>query len=67
MTVAVDDAAPRRPIGILLMLGLVVAPLVFGWLLLRPGYANSTRGIVLVYALLGPVLVVLASFGSRWG
>jgi hypothetical protein len=52
----------RRPIGVLLMIGLLTMPLIFGWLLLRPGYANSTRIVVLVYALLGPALVLMASF-----
>ena len=52
----------RRPIGVLLMIGLLTVPLVFGWFLLRPGYANSTRIVVLVYALLGPAFVLIASF-----
>ncbi len=60
-----EQDGERRPIGVLLMIGLLTVPLVFGWLLLRPGYANSTRILVLVYALLGPALVFIASFDRR--
>ena len=54
----------RRPIGVLLMIGLLVIPLLFGWLLLRPGYANSTRIVVAAYALMMPVLVLVASLAK---
>lgn len=43
-----------------LMLGLLTLPLLFGWFLARRGYANSTRVIVAVYALLAPVIAILA-------
>ncbi|WP_193754598.1 hypothetical protein [Sphingomonas sanguinis] len=35
-----------------LMLGLLTMPLLFGWFLARRGYANSTREVVAVYALI---------------
>jgi hypothetical protein len=57
---------PRR-IGVPMMIGLLTVPLVFGWLLLRPGYSKTTRGVVAVYALLGPALAILASVGSPGG
>lgn len=40
-----------RKIGIPLIAGIYMAPTVFGWLLLRRGYANSTRMAVFIYAL----------------
>jgi hypothetical protein len=43
-----------------LMLGLLTIPLLFGWFLARRGYANSTRVVVAVYALLAPAIAILA-------
>jgi hypothetical protein len=59
-----DSGRDRRPIGVLLMIGLLVLPLLFGWLLLRPGYANSTRIVVAVYALMMPALTLIANLGQ---
>lgn len=58
------EETKQRRIGGLLMLGLLTVPLLFGWLLLRPGYSNSTRIIVAVYALLAPALVAVSSLGG---
>lgn len=60
-----DDQGPSqtRPISGALMLGLLTLPLLVGWLLARRGYANSTRVIVAVYALLTPVIVFLGTSG----
>ena len=40
-----------RRIGLPLMTGLYLAPVIFWWLLLRKGFANSTRVAALIYAL----------------
>ncbi|GKS03153.1 hypothetical protein [Sphingomonas aquatilis] len=50
-----------RPISPPLMLGLIVLPVVFFWFLLRPGYARSTRRIVVIYALTFPVLGLIGT------
>ena len=60
------DGAQRR-IGVALMIGLIAMPLVFGWFLLRPGYANSTRIVVLVYAMAGVAFAFLGGLGSSGG
>jgi hypothetical protein len=57
-----DDG--QRRIGVPLMIGLIAMPLVFGWLLLRPGYANSTRIMVLVYAMMGVAFAFFGGLGS---
>ena len=53
------DGSDYRPIGVLLMIGLYSCPAIFGWLLLRQGYARSTRIAVLVYALFGIAISVI--------
>ncbi|MEG3143307.1 hypothetical protein U1839_01455 [Sphingomonas sp. RT2P30] len=53
-----ERADLTRLVSLPLMFGLVAAPLLFGWLLLRRGYAPSLRRIVCVYALLSPVLAL---------
>ena len=53
---------PRRISGPL-MLGLLTVPLLSGWFLARRGYANSTRVIVAVYAMLGPAIAILGAMG----
>jgi len=40
-----------RPVSMPVMLAILVCPLLFVWLLFRPGYARSTRVAGLVYAL----------------
>jgi hypothetical protein len=60
-----DDGSRR--ISVPLTIGLLTMPIVFGWLLLRPGYANSTRSVVLAYAALGPALFLLSGLGDRGG
>jgi hypothetical protein len=57
-----DDG--QRRIGVPLMVGLIAVPLVFGWFLLRPGYANSTRLVVLVYAMMGVAFAFFGGLGS---
>jgi hypothetical protein len=57
-----DDG--QRRIGVPLMFGLIAVPLVFGWFLLRPGYANSTRLVVLVYAMMGVAFAFFGGLGS---
>ncbi|WP_296610999.1 hypothetical protein [Sphingomonas sp.] len=54
----------QRRIGVPLMIGLIAIPLVFGWFLLRPGYANSTRIVVLVYAMMGVAFAFFGGLGS---
>jgi len=49
-----------RPVGFMLMTGLIVLPLLFGWWLLRPGYAPSLRWVVLAYALWPTVAALTA-------
>ena len=44
-----------RVVSLPLMIGLVALPIVFGWLLLRRGYASSLRRIVCLYALTMPL------------
>lgn len=39
-----------RKLGILLIAGIYMAPAVFSWLILRRGYASSTRTAVFTYA-----------------
>ena len=60
---AVEGRATPRPISGVLMIGLVTVPLLFGWLLARRGYSNSTRAVVAVYALVAPTIAVLSSLG----
>ncbi|WP_219894074.1 hypothetical protein [Aquisediminimonas profunda] len=50
-----------------LMLGLLTLPLIFGWLLLRPGYAKSTRITVAIYALFIPFLIVTSNLFDAAG
>jgi hypothetical protein len=59
LTIGQGDAT--RVVSTPLMFGLVAAPLVFGWLLLRRGYAPSLRRIVCVDALLSPVLALFVA------
>jgi hypothetical protein len=54
------DVAEGRPINPLLMLGLLMAPLLFVWLLFLPGYARSTRTAALVYTFFPAALVSIA-------
>ena len=44
-----EVAVEPRHLSLLLLLGLLVAPGVFVWFLLRRGYANSTRVAAFVY------------------
>jgi hypothetical protein len=58
-----------RPVGFVLMAGLVALPLLFGWWLLRPGYAPSLRWVVLVYALwptVAAITVILLALVVTW-
>ncbi|KIU27672.1 hypothetical protein SR41_10120 [Sphingomonas melonis] len=59
------SAAEPRLIGGPLMLGLIALPLVFGWLLLRGGYATSTSIVVAIYAMVGPLLVALNALSAH--
>lgn len=46
-------ASPEsRRVGVLLFIGLVLAPWAFGWLLLRPGYRILARAVTLIWGLL---------------
>ena len=54
------DESGVRLVSLPLMVGLLTLPTVCGWLLLRRGYANSLRLVVLVYALAVPLLGLLA-------
>lgn len=58
-----EDRATPRPIGGLLMIGLLTVPLLFGWLLARRGYSNNTRAIVAIYALVAPTIAFLSTLG----
>ena len=54
-------AAPKsepRPVNPALMFGLVAVPIIFAWFLFWPGYSNSLRTVVFIYAFL-PTLLVL--------
>jgi len=53
---------PRR-IGPLLMTGLVSLPILFVWMLLRSGYARSTRNAPLFYTFTFPALSVATMIG----
>jgi hypothetical protein len=57
----IGQGSATRLVTLPLMFGLVAAPLIFGWLLLRRGYAPSLRRIVCVYALLSPVLALFVA------
>ena len=45
-----QSEAAYRKIGFPLIIGLYVLPALFGWFLLRRGYANSTRTAAFIYA-----------------
>jgi hypothetical protein len=45
------------------MAGLVAAPWLFGWVLLRRGYQSSLRRAVLAYVLAMPLLTLLTHLG----
>jgi hypothetical protein len=45
-----------------LMVGIILMPLVFAWFLLGKGYSTSVRAAAFIYALLGPLLVVLSNW-----
>ena len=60
-------ADESRRIGLPLMIGLIVLPLIFVWFLLRPGYANSTRVAAFAYALLGPLMTFAIAIGEAAG
>jgi hypothetical protein len=59
------DIVEARPINPLLMLGLLVAPLIFVWILFLPGYARSTRNAAFVYALY-PLMLVSIAVALQW-
>ncbi|MDP5277853.1 hypothetical protein Q9Q95_02855 [Sphingomonas sp. DG1-23] len=52
--------ADARAVNGALMTGLVALPAVFVWFLLRPGYANSLRKVVFLYAF-GPAAIVFVT------
>ena len=47
-----------RKLGIPLIAGIYIAPALFGWLILRRGYASSTRTAVFTYAFVTTALGV---------
>lgn len=49
-----------RTVSVPLMTGLVTAPLLFVWLLLRRGYPPSLRRVAFAYALAPPALGIVA-------
>lgn len=57
-------SAPSRVVGGPLMLGLIAAPLVFVWFLLRPGYSSSLRKIAFAYAFFAPLVALVAGIGE---
>lgn len=57
---AVCNAEPR-PVGALLMLGLIMLPIVFVWLLLASGYSRSLRIAAFTYTFAVPVLYIAVS------
>lgn len=58
------SAGPRRLSGPLL-LAILVLPLVFVWLLLRPGYSRDVRIGGFLYAFLYPALLLSAAVAGR--
>ena len=55
-----------RKIGLILMIAIYAAPVVFWWLLLRRGYANSTRVAAFTYALVSFVAIVAIVTSSTY-
>lgn len=48
-----------RHVSAPLMVGLIALPILFVWLLLRPGYSRSLRQAAFTYAFALPVLALL--------
>ncbi|MDH7975618.1 hypothetical protein QH494_25825 [Sphingomonas sp. AR_OL41] len=57
----IGQGSATRLVTLPLMFDLVAAPLLFGWLLLRRGYAPSLRRIFCVYALLSPAIALFVA------
>ena len=51
-----------RRIGIPLMAGVFMIPIIFWWFLLRRGYANSTRVAALIYAVVNYAIPVIGGY-----
>jgi hypothetical protein len=60
----VIEAGTRR-IGLPFMAGLIVSPLIFAWLLLRRGYAPSTRRAAFTYGVVTFALALCAQHNRR--
>jgi hypothetical protein len=60
-SISVQPAAHTRPVGVLLLLGIAVAPIFFAWFLLREGHSTLAR--VFGFAWLG--IVLLAWLGDQ--
>ena len=58
MNLRQSDEAYRK-VGFPLIIGLYVLPALFGWFLLRRGYANSTRIAVFIYAVITVALGIV--------
>jgi hypothetical protein len=56
------EARASRRLNTTLLLGLLVAPFVFAWLLLRPGYSNSLRAAAFTSAAFGIALSTVRFF-----
>jgi hypothetical protein len=56
---------PRRHLSAPLLLGILVLPAVFFWLLLRRGYANSLRVGAFIYLALCVATGLFAGFSNR--
>jgi hypothetical protein len=60
----VTTAAPsHRPVGYLLALGILVAPYIFGWFVLRAGYSTLARTFAFGWCL----VVLIAAFSANSG
>jgi hypothetical protein len=60
------DAPRARHVGPLLATAIVALPPIFFWLLLRRGYARSTRRAALVYTIASMLPGIIAAFaGAR--
>ena len=61
------EAEPGRHVGPLLATAIVALPPIFFWLLLRRGYASSTRRAALLFALASMAPGVIASVAGSGG
>ncbi len=53
-----------RPMSAILLLGLLMAPILFCWFVLRRGYASSFRWAVFVYTIIMTVVPAIGRFAG---